>query len=101
MNKFGLSKNNFNKILSVVNKYPYKFYIFGSRARGDYKKTSDIDIAIKGKVSAKERAKIWLDFEELDIIYFIDIIYISDIKKKELLRNIEIEGVLINDSEIN
>lgn len=101
MNRFGLSEKNFNKLLNVINKYPYKFYIFGSRARGDYKKTSDIDIAIKGNVPAKEKSKIWLDFEELDIIYFIDIVYINDVKKEQLLKNIELEGVLINDSETN
>ena len=39
-----------NKIedIEVINKNSkYKFVLFGSRARGDYKDTSDIDIAIK------------------------------------------------------
>ena len=37
--KFGLSKDIYNKIKNVVLKYSsYEFKIYGSRARGDFKK---------------------------------------------------------------
>ena len=38
--KFGLSEETYAKIKEVVNNNKrYKFILFGSRARGDYKKT--------------------------------------------------------------
>ena len=45
----GVSEETYSKIKKIIDKYPEaKFKLFGSRARGDYKKNSDIDIAIYG-----------------------------------------------------
>ena len=71
--KFGLSEDTYIKLKEVVNKYSnYKFKIFGSRARGDYKNNSDIDIAIEGNVDRKEKFvtefdKLETKFNELNI----------------------------------
>ncbi len=47
----GLNKQILNQIINLIISYkiPEKIVIFGSRARDDYKYTSDIDIAIFGK----------------------------------------------------
>ena len=46
--KYGLSDENYLKIKNVINKFSnYEFIIFGSRARGDYKNNSDIDVIYK------------------------------------------------------
>ena len=51
--KFGLSNDIYEK-LKIADKYnKYKFKIFGSRARGDYRSNSDIDIAIEGNIDKK------------------------------------------------
>lgn len=43
----GLSKELIEKIKGITKKFEnYKFYVFGSRAKGTYKNNSDIDIAI-------------------------------------------------------
>ena len=53
--KFGLSEKIYDEIKNIVNKYnKYQFKIFGSRARGDYKANSDIDIAVFGHVSERD-----------------------------------------------
>lgn len=37
--KYGLLQQTYNKIIQLIKKYSiYEFKIFGSRARGDYKK---------------------------------------------------------------
>ena len=36
--KFGLNEQTYLKIKKALNKFGFKFLIFGSRARGDYKK---------------------------------------------------------------
>ena len=89
---FGLSKETYEKIINIVNKYNYEFILFGSRARGDYKLNSDIDIAIK---NAKEEDiyKIQNDFDLLDIPYTIDLVFIKQDTKNELLLSIKSEGV--------
>jgi predicted nucleotidyltransferase len=48
---FGLKKDLTDKIVSLILEYKKleKIVIYGSRARGDFKKSSDIDIAIFAK----------------------------------------------------
>ena len=60
--KFGLSKDIYNKIKNVVLKYSsYEFKIYGSRARGDFKKESDVDIAVFGNINEEDKMKILYD----------------------------------------
>lgn len=90
---FGLSNDIYNQILYIVKKYNYKFVIFGSRARGDYKENSDIDIAILDEVDEKTEYKIRNELDLLDIPYTIDIVFIKKGIKKELDESIKKEGV--------
>ena len=72
---------DYQKIKKVVNKYPkYEFIVFGSRARGDYKNGSDLDIAIKGDVDEKEQYNILNSFDLLDIPYMLDVVFINKIQ---------------------
>lgn len=90
---FGLSEEVYLKIIEKINKYQNEFLIFGSRAREDYKKNSDIDIAVNGAVTEKEKMMIRNEFDMLDIPYTIDLIFINNIDKKELLESIKREGI--------
>ena len=92
--KYGLPEEIYNKIKKVADKYSkYKFILFGSRARGDYKKTSDIDIAIKENVIREEQYKILNEIDLTDTIYKIDIVFVDKDTKSELLEAINKEGV--------
>lgn len=93
--KFGLREEIYNKIKKITQKYNYKFIIFGSRARGDYKNNSDIDIAIYGNITMEDEMKIRNDFDKIDMEYMVDIVIVDKIEKEELLENINKEGVLI------
>ena len=76
---FGLKEEVYEKIKRVVednNKYNFK--IFGSRAREDFKNSSDIDIAIFENVSREDEYKIRNEMDLLDIIY-------KDIKERYLI----------------
>ena len=91
---FGLTSDSYNKIKKVIKKYnEYTFKVFGSRARGDYKNNSDIDIAVMGNIDNKTKYNIMNEFDLLDIPYMIDLIFIKDISKEELLKSIERDGV--------
>ena len=50
MNKFGLPPEAYNKIKNLLNSFSEieKVKIFGSRAKGNYKTSSDIDMVLFG-----------------------------------------------------
>lgn len=92
--KYGIKEEIITQILDITKKYKqYKFKLFGSRARGDYKKTSDIDIAIFENVEKDNEYKIKNEFDKLDIIYQIDLVFVNEKTKKELLNSIIRDGV--------
>lgn len=92
--KFGLSKDIYNKIKNVVLKYSsYEFKIYGSRARGDLKKESDVDIAVFGNINEEDKMKILNDFDLLDVPYMIDIVFFNELQKQELITSINKEGI--------
>lgn len=72
-------------------------YIFGSRAIGNYKKGSDIDIAIKGEdvgFSTISSIKDLLQ-EESPMPYLFDIVDYTHCKSLELKEHIDTYGVII------
>ena len=97
--KTGLNERVIVEILNIVKQNEkYKFYIFGSRAKGKYKDTSDIDIAIFENVANEDKFKIMNEFDKLDIIYKIDLVFVKNDTKKQLLESIKrnrikLEGV--------
>lgn len=97
---FGLKDSVIIKIKNILYKYEEieKALIFGSRARGDYKTTSDIDIAIFSKNITSTRLNLLRnEFEELDIIYTIDVVEFYKTSKEELKNNIINDGIAIFD----
>ena len=83
--KYGLSEETYDKIKKVIsNNTKYHFLLFGSRARGNYKKTSDIDIAIVGNLTSAEKYKIMNE---------IDLVFIDEITNSKLLESINRDGV--------
>lgn len=50
--------------------------VFGSRARGTHRKTSDLDLAIEGKASLSlaDRSKLELQFSESSLPFRVDIV---------------------------
>ena len=92
--KYGLSKEVYEKIKKVIeNNNKYKIVLFGSRARGDYKETSDIDLAVLSDISREDQYKIMNEIDLLDIIYKIDIVFVDSNTKLELVESIKRDGV--------
>lgn len=93
--KYGLTENTYKKIKEIINKYSeYKFKVFGSRARGDFKTNSDIDIAVEGNISKQKQIEIMNEFDMIDIPYMIDIVFMCELKKDEFIQSIKRDGVL-------
>ena len=92
--KFGLKDEIYEKIKKIAKKNnKYKFKIFGSRARNNYRENSDIDIAVFENVTVEDEYKIRNEMDLLDIIYKIDLVFVNTKTKKELLDEIKKDGV--------
>ena len=93
---FGLSDKVVEKIQNVFaeNSRIDKAIIFGSRAKGNYKEGSDIDIAIKGQdLVFDDTLSILRKLDELELPYEIDLINYHTIKEPELKDHIDRVGI--------
>ena len=98
MLKFGLEENIIENIVNIIKKYDEveMAKIFGSRARGDYKVQSDIDIALYGKdLTNSINTNIFYEIDKLYLPYKIDLINFNTLEEDALRDNIEKEGIAI------
>lgn len=91
--QWGISDTIIDRLREVFAKYPEveRVVIFGSRARGDNKCNSDIDIAIfaEGGISGA----LYADIDEAVGIYKVDVVDISVLNNNRLRKNIDGQGV--------
>ncbi len=69
-----------------------KVVLFGSRARGDFKRLSDIDLAISG--GNGDHFALEVD-EETSTLLRYDIVNLDNSVQEELLESIDREGIVI------
>jgi type I restriction enzyme S subunit len=73
-----------------------KAILFGSRAKGNYKPYSDIDIALKGeKLDLLLKGTIETELDDLLLPYKMDIILFKHINNDELIDHIERVGKIL------
>ena len=99
INMYGLTVQDVKWIIEAVRSFPEikEVILFGSRAMGNYKKSSDVDLCIKGEgVNFKSilRLKDLLE-EEYPLPYFFDVIHYEQIGNAELKRHIDEEGKIL------
>ena len=96
--KFGLDEKVLDKIKDIFIKYPEikEAVIYGSRAKGNYKNGSDIDISLKGEnISLSLISSMESDIDDLLLPYTFDFSIFEKISNEELLEHIERVGVSI------
>lgn len=93
----GLKEREIDEIKVLYYLFPQinQIIIFGSRARGDYNRTSDIDIAITGQID-EIIYKIRDYFEESNLLYTVDVVNYNSITDIEFKKNIDTEGIILN-----
>lgn len=92
---FGLDEKELRILKSCFSHQPLvsKAVVFGSRAMGNYKRGSDIDIAIFGDgITGREQSEIINEFEESNLPYEMDILIYDSIKSGELKKHIQEYG---------
>ena len=87
-------------LIKVFTRYPHidKVVLFGSRARGDYKRTSDIDLCIYGDMLTKRcRYDIRDEIEELETFYSFDVVFFDELEKDLFIKSIIKDQITIYD----
>jgi len=96
--RFGLSESTINKINETFFSHSNveQAILYGSRATGNFKPGSDIDIVLKGAALTLETLnKIENELEDLLLPYSIDISIYHQIDNAELLDHIERVGITL------
>lgn len=82
-NQFGLNAEDFNIIRTFLfeplQRAGCKVAIFGSRARGDYRPFSDLDVLVDGEVSSATLSVISEALEESNLPIRVDIVTERDL----------------------
>ena len=95
-----LSAELIKEIQEIAAKYPtvQKVVLFGSRARGDNRPNSDIDLAVWTAGNFDEQGSFTADLEELNTLLKIDLAFINETTNQTFLDNIQKEGVALVDT---
>ena len=94
--KFGLAQHIIDKLIAVFEENPKvdKALVFGSRAMGNYRPDSDIDIALKGQdLNTDAIIAMSVAFEEKGITHKVDLINYETINEPDLKDHIDRVGI--------
>ena len=94
--KYGLPQSAVRKICDILSLYPQveKAILYGSRAKGNYKNGSDIDLTLRGAdLTLNVIYKILNDLDELLLPYTIDLSIFDDISDLDVVEHIQRVGV--------
>lgn len=96
--KYGLLLKDIDFIISILSANPKieKIVLFGSRAKGNFNKGSDIDIAIKGQqLNLDDIVESKIKIDELSLPYKFDIIIYDRINEPDLIGHIDRVGKIL------
>jgi uncharacterized protein len=98
--RFGLKENVIQRINAVLARYPQveKAILYGSRAKGNYKNGSDIDLTLHGvDLNLNVIYKILDDLDELLLPYTIDLSIFNKIDDPDVIEHIQRVGITFYD----
>jgi uncharacterized protein len=91
----GLTKESIDKIIEVFKRYDTieEVILYGSRAKGNYKPGSDIDLTLKGEgLNLSILNKISLELDDLLLPYTFDLSLYHHINQSDLIEHIQRVG---------
>ena len=100
--RFGLKDDTIEKIREVFASHPQvdKAVIYGSRAKGNQKNGSDIDLTLHGKeLTLNILYKIMEDMDELLLPYAIDLSIFHELSDPDFIDHIQRMGILFYEKK--
>ena len=93
MRDTGIKENVITEIVELAQKYDLqKVILFGSRARGDFQRASDIDLAVSGGNVAMFAVDVE---EETSTLLEFDVVNLDLDLQEKLLESIKKEGMVL------
>lgn len=95
--RFGLTENTIEQINSVFVKYHSieQVIVYGSRANGNYKNGSDLDLTIHStEVNQRLLLQIMTELDDLLLPYSIDLSIYRQIDNPNLIEHIQRVGII-------
>lgn len=95
MPKFGFSTLDEQELTQILQKYPEveQAVIFGSRALGNYREGSDVDLTLKGQLLTSQIAnQIWNDLHSSNLPYLFDLSIYHQLTAPNFIEHIDREG---------
>lgn len=89
--RFGLSEEVIKQITEVINQFPQveETIIYGSRAKGNYKPSSDVDLTLKGdSLTLQHLNKVAIMLDDLLLPQKFDVSIYQHISNPDLLDHI-------------
>ena len=102
MMKFGLKETTIQKIQDVLAQFPqvHTAVLYGSRAKGNYRNGSDIDLTLKGEnINLNVINKIELALDELYLPYTFDLSAFNQIDTPDLIGHVNRIGQVFYERE--
>ncbi len=99
----GLSAFDKESIIKIFssNKRIEKVFLFGSRAKGNFRPGSDIDLAVSGNnLSLNDILDLSIELDTLELPYKFDIILLKKVKEKALLEHINRLGIVLFEKDV-
>jgi predicted nucleotidyltransferase len=101
--KYGLPDATIQKIHTVLSEFPQvnNALLYGSRAKGNYKNGSDIDLTLYGSANLTRKVlyRIMDELDELLLPYSIDLSLFHEISDTDLITHIQRGGVPFYEKE--
>jgi len=103
MSQFGLKQDTINQINQIFSTYPEisKAILYGSRAKGNYKPGSDIDLTLIGdNINHHQLLEILNKIDDLLLPYFFDLSIFNSLNNPNLIEHIERVGITFYKREV-
>lgn len=90
----GLSDKEIALITGVLRLHPgvTRAVVFGSRAKGNHRPNSDIDLAIYGEINDRLLARLNTEMDDLPMPYLFDVVAYEKINHAALRQHIDTVG---------
>lgn len=96
--KYGLREDVLEDIINIFAKHSKieRVLLYGSRAKGNYRRGSDIDLTLVGEnIDMQDINRIYLELDELYLPYSFDLSIFEKIENEDLIDHINRVGIII------
>lgn len=98
--EYGLTNKEWAEIRQIFAQKPAikRAILFGSRAKGNFREGSDVDIALVGELTFSDLLKVMVALDDLDLLLKFDIIDYNKLTEEALRAHIDRVGKIVYEN---